>query len=70
MDKQTRWTVKTTKEIEVNLITIPPNTVLEVKDKFPDKNGDVEKGFWQIKDGYGTLFSMSYEDRCNCMEIL
>lgn len=57
------WEVIVIKSFSRNLVTIPEGVILRVKDKFPDDNGDCKKGNWEIKDPYGSMFSMSYEER-------
>lgn len=62
------WQVKVVKEFERNLVKVPEGSVLRVKDKFPDNNGDCEKGVWEIKSPYGDLFSMNFEERKEFLE--
>lgn len=62
------WQVKVKKSFTRNFVTIPAGSVLRVKDKFPDNNGDCDKGVWEIKSPYGDLFSMNFEERKEFLE--
>lgn len=62
------WQVRVKKSFTRNLVTIPEGSVLRVKDKFPDNNGDCDKGVWEIKSPYGDLFSMNHKERKEFLE--
>lgn len=46
-----------------NYVQFVPGTLYAVKDKFTGPDGDLNTGFWEVKDGHGGLVNISREER-------
>jgi hypothetical protein len=57
------WVLVCTTPFSVNNVQITPRIELSVKYKFPGDDGRLKTGVWQVRDGDGGTFNLSYENR-------
>ena len=57
------WNLKCIKTFTIHgLYTFKEGCTYRVKDKFPDDNGNIDKGIWEIVNS-GSLFNIGYDVR-------
>lgn len=57
------WKLKCIKNFDIGYFKFKYGKTYEVKDKFPGLDGTLESGYWEVKSGTGSLFSLSKEER-------
>lgn len=57
------WKLKCIKDFSCGYFKFKAGNTYDVKDKFPGEDGTLESGYWEVKSGTGSLFSLSRKER-------